>query len=225
MPTWRAVPGLELPQETLVPVARSTALPSKLIWSRKGPEAFADLTQIPGMTQKDVDQLVGWRNYATLGGSNPSGFPSLPSLTGTAVDDYFGYLLGISSRFMTTGNDPTGQVTDRRFTSRQQMISFFQDIYDATDTADRSTMQNDMMYFTNFSRTLNQPSYWPDPKRPRVLASSGSSASGLDDKVNPPFKSIVVKTSFTRADGTTAVVGEPLVKKRFALSRLIWLNL
>jgi len=197
----------------------------QVIWSRKGPEAFADLTEIPGMTQKDVDQLVGWRNYATLGGSNPSGFPNLPSpLTGTAVDDYFGYLLGISSRFMTAGNDLTGQVTDRRFTGRQQMMSFFQNIYDASDTADRATMQNDMMYFTNFSRTLNQPSYWPDPKRPRVLSSSASSASGKDDTINAPFKAIVVRTTFTRADGTTAVVGEPLVKKRFALSRLIWLT-
>jgi hypothetical protein len=33
-----------------------------------------------------------------------------------------------------------------------------------------------------------------------------------------------VTTSFTRFDGTTAVVGEPLVKTRFPLSRLAWIT-
>jgi hypothetical protein len=42
--------------------------------------------------------------------------------------------------------------------------------------------------------------------------------------VNPNFLLRRVTTSFTRFDGTTTVVGEPLVKTRFPLSRLAWIT-
>src|SRR5206468_3291416 len=42
--------------------------------------------------------------------------------------------------------------------------------------------------------------------------------------VNPNFLSRRVTSGFTRFDGTTAVVGEPLVKTRFPLNRLAWIT-
>jgi len=97
MPTWRAVPG---PGSTAGNLGTSSSVngPSQqVIWSRKGPEAFADLTEIPGMTQKDVDSTGG---LATT--TQPWGIESLKASQSSfpadwnAVDDYFGYLLGIS---------------------------------------------------------------------------------------------------------------------------------
>ena len=82
--------------------------------------------------------------------------------------------------------------------------------------------------------------------RPAVLptANGGNSAapdingnSIQDDNVNPSFLNVVALKSatalpasappnaaFQRNDGTSALIGEPLVKKRFALSRLAWLT-
>ena len=81
--------------------------------------------------------------------------------------------------------------------------------------------------------------------RPAVLpkANGGNSAApdingnvAQDDKINPSFLNVVVpalaiplanapaNASFLRNDGSWAIAGEPLVKKRFALSRLAWLT-
>jgi hypothetical protein len=42
--------------------------------------------------------------------------------------------------------------------------------------------------------------------------------------INPGFLEVRVKTAFKRLDGTAALAGEPLVKKRFPLERLAWLT-
>jgi hypothetical protein len=46
----------------------------------------------------------------------------------------------------------------------------------------------------------------------------------LQDVINPGFLEVRVKTAFKRQDGTAALAGEPLVKKRFPLERLAWLT-
>jgi hypothetical protein len=46
----------------------------------------------------------------------------------------------------------------------------------------------------------------------------------LQDVINPGFLEVRVKTAFKRLDGTAALAGEPLVKKRFPLERLAWLT-
>jgi len=261
------------------------------ILSRKGPSAFADLTQLPGIAdlttmegsnrgQHIVDSLLGWRNAASAA-SSPSGLPKVfptyafSNSTDVNIGNYFAYLLELSSNFMSTGytapygpyTDPnTGQVlTDQAFTSRQQMINFFENTIAQKEGAtplatEQAYLQDAMMYLGTFSRTLNQPSYWPDPTRPMVVGpqsdggdksigngegystesltgsepsttayTGGNSAWQLDNTYNPPFKSITVgsnggSSGWNRNDGTKAVLGEPLVKKRFPLSRLMWLT-
>lgn len=265
------------------PLTGSFSGSQKTILSRKGPSAFADLTQLPGIAsltvtsanrpQKVVDTLVGWRNNASSqAGLGPSGnsFPSYSFSGGSIVGNYLTYLLGISNNFMSTGNgyattgsyyynDPnSGQnVTDQYFVGRQQMISFFQNI--AKNATEQAFLQDAMMYLGTFSRSLNQPSYWPDPGRPAVVgqnynypdvqsgvgnsawtdgasfSNDGGSLAGVANPANvppyagiynPPLRGIRVASpgGWLRNDGTTAVTGEPLIKKRFALNRLIWLT-
>lgn len=129
--------------------------------------------------------------------------------------------------------------TDNAFASRQQLLQFFlQGLGENTtftgSNVSLATLENIMPYLGTFSRDISQPSYAPNPSRPVVLAASaggnngalapGSSSAGSDNTVNPPFLSVTATSAFTRNDGSTAVVGEPLVKKRFALNRLAWLT-
>jgi hypothetical protein len=210
------------------------------LFTKKGPAAFADLTVLPGIanttsltSQQVVNALVGWRNTATVQSTGTLPFYTLSSV---GVGNYLQYLLGISTQFMTAGTNTAATASDRTFTSRQQLISFFQDIANG-NTGDEAYLQDAMMYLGTFSRTLNQPSYWPDPTRPKIQALGGSTvttylggndATGDDNTNNPPFKSIRVGSNggsaFTRYDGTPANVGDPLVKKRFPLNRLAWLT-
>lgn len=46
----------------------------------------------------------------------------------------------------------------------------------------------------------------------------------LQDVINPAFLELTVGTLFTRQDGSSAQIGEPLVKKRFPLERLAWVT-
>ena len=244
------------------------------LYYRKGPSAFADLSQLPGLAdlttlegatnyrgQYIVDSLVGWRNAASAASSpnlQTSPFPTYKfSFSGDVnIGNYLNYLLGLSSNFMSTGytgtyntstNPPgypdsySGQiVTDQVFTGRQQMINFFENtiaksIGTTAKATEQAYLQDAMMYLGTFSRTLNQPSYWPDPTRPTIqpLGTYSSYTGGNDVNVidatgntnNPIFRSIRVgSTGFTRFDGTPANPGDPLVKKRFPLNRLAWLT-
>ena len=195
------------------------------LFTKKGPAAFADLTVLPGIanttsltSQQVVNALVGWRNTATVQSTGTLPFYTLSSV---GVGNYLQYLLGISTQFMTAGTNTAATASDRTFTSRQQLISFFQDIANG-NTGDEAYLQDAMMYLGTFSRTLNQPSYWPDPTRPKIQPLGGSSATsysggndatGDDNTNNPPFKSIRVGSNggsaFTRYDGTPANVGDP----------------
>jgi len=206
--------------------------------SHKVGSSFADLTQL-GLTTSQIDTLIGWRNYAS---AQPTGsFPSYVFDATTSGLNYFNSVLSHPWGFMAvtsgmTAVTPTtlyqGQ-SDQKFVSRQQLISFL-------TQAPVSTSPDVLQYMGTFSRTLDQPSYRPVPTvRPMVVANSGTpsvgalysapaaggnDAQGLDDQINPFFLGVTVTTPFTRNDGTSAIVGEPLVKKRFALNRLAWVT-
>jgi len=201
----------------------------------KGNQAYADLTVLPGITTNAISALVGWRNYAS---ARPGG--SFPSYTfdGTAQTNYFNSVRANSSGFLRTGNTnstPNGQ-TDRQFVSRQQLIQF---LTQAADPGNAAALQNALQYLGTYSRTLEQPSFVPNPSRPRIVAplqpappapdialtyQGNNDAAGLDDAINPSFLSARVASAFSRNDGTTATVGEPLVKQRSSLKRLAWLT-
>jgi hypothetical protein len=186
--------------------------------SRKGALAFADLTQLPvtsgALSKADADKIVNWRNAATCSTyvnsvlTNPTGF--------TAVNG-------------------TNGLTDQVFVSRQSLIQFITSGTLSLNTADAQSL---LQYMGTFSRGLCQPSYSPDPNRPTIQSpgstsggtwnpttyQGGNDVYGEDNVVNPKFLSVRVQNSFTRNDGSSAIVGEPLVKKRFDLRRLAWIT-
>lgn len=176
---------------------------------------YADLTQLE-LKKEQVEKLVAWRNYATLkaGGGIP------PNAKTSAA--FFSLTNRNETGFLKTGTALEGNQTDRMFVGRQQLLKFMQ------SEMGLSATHQAFQCISAFSRTLNQPSYAPDPARVRVSGSSfpgsGNSANNLDDVYNPVFRKIRVREAFTRNDGTMAIVGEPLVKRRFALNRLCWIT-
>jgi hypothetical protein len=203
----------------------------------KGAEAYADLTTI-GLTQAQINQIVNWRNQATITASG-GGINNLNYRTYVAANTS-GFMKTDSIGFRGTGvTTLPGGVSDRMFVGRQQFIDFLK-----TAPGFNKTEQDALQYLTTFSRDLNQPSYIRlqatnagnaldyNAQAPHVLGTAnggnyykpGSPTQGHDQDVNPSFPSVRVTATFPRNDGTPAVVGEPLVKKRFALERLAWIT-
>ncbi len=214
-------------------------------WAQKASVAFADLTQLPTLSalgsttaQQVVDNIAGWRTYTS---SHLSG--SIPSLSfannTTYTTNFIASILGSTVRGMSpltlSNTILSNNQSDQMFTSRQHLIQFFTALGNSPGgPGNLAALQNTLQYLGTFSRSLNQPSYWPDPTRPTVVAagypsagssfSGGNSAYNQDSVFNPIFRSIRVGTQFPRHDGTTAHVGDPLVNKRFPLSRLCWIT-
>jgi hypothetical protein len=200
---------------------------------RKGSQAFADLTQL-GLSQGQVDQLVGWRN----------------STSASNAAAYLGYL--------TTNAPATGFMTaatnDQAFVSRQDLIAFWMSPKEMNLATTAGT--NILNYLTTFSREKNAPSWGPehdandanDASSPTYWNGSNTDIPYDSVTYNDPsggisyayhtsrdvvgsgtqnnrfFPNVRVKTSFKRLSGDTAVVGEPLVKNRFDLTKLAWIT-
>jgi hypothetical protein len=206
----------------------------------KGSEAFADLTvpvTVGSITtnmfvQSQIDQLVGWRNNAT---AQPTGTYNSYTFNQTAAVNFHDWMANATNGYLTTsGNswsDPTtGKTdTDQVFASRQSLINFINDA---------GMSQDSLQYLGTFTRALEQPCYNPPVGRPMVQSGTnsniavfgtGNDAYSFDrastttnspTDINPPFLAVRVTGTFTRADNTKAQIGEPLLKKRFPLSRL-----
>ena len=200
------------------------------ITSYKNALAFADLTQV-GLDTNTVCAIVGWRNTAS---AQPGG--SFPAYTFDAASrTNFLKTLTNSSGFLRAANTSlfNGE-SDRQFSSRQQLIQFLSALPDAGSET-KATRQNSLQYLATFTRALDQPSFAPDPNRPKIVGSGLPPADAAAYQGNNAywngepsinlvgtggFLSVRVQTAFSRRDGSTAAVGEPLVKKRFALSNL-----
>lgn len=217
------------PSNTPVEANHPTPNPHSLVnWGSgaKGATAFADLKVI-GLTPHDIDQIVGWRAYAS---SQPTGsFPNLVfnSAAAARFHDLAMYhpsasLLAPETTWVAGGISRT----DQMFTSRQQLIQFGKLL---------GFSQDALQYLGTFSRTLEQPGCLPETSRPRVKSNAatnnnpygrGNDAYNRDREsdpaidINPPFPLVRVKTAFTRPDGSAAEVGDVLVKHRFPLARL-----
>jgi hypothetical protein len=199
--------------------------------------AYADLT-IPeiGLTPDQIDSFIlDWRNQATLSQPDPAAEyfkKSLASLSGFSPVHFNG-------------------ISDRAFVSRQQLINFFEEKLGARDTA----LMDALQYFTTYSRSNNQPTFYPmqgqDTSLPnyhsdapavssefriiqavssdddywaRLDQDRGNSATGADALINPILPAVTATVAGTRIDGTSLLVGEPLMNKRFPLDRLLWLT-
>ncbi len=232
--------------------------------SQKNSLAMADLTQLPArtsantnalLTQAVVDEIMGWRNYASSysSGSGPSGtFPGFGNFTSSQAANWFGnFAFNNTSGFLSVygGTSTSGGQTDQALLSRKQLLQLRSSINSTANPFPASVLQ----YMGTFSRSLEQPSYVPAhiqyPKNssageapnvnavassapPSALtadsylgnndAAGSSGATSGQDLINPSLLFIRVTNSFHRFDAkqTLAVVGEPLLKRKFALSRL-----
>jgi hypothetical protein len=174
---------------------------------RKGVLGYADLTPTSGVNipQTQVDNIVGWRNYAstqqTGSFGNFSFTPAQALLYFTSIINNTNGFLAANTPAPTSTPTPTpwNNRTDQMFLQRQELISF---------RAATQFSSNALQYLSTFSRETNAPSFSP------TIATA----------INPNFLLIRVTGAFTRFDGTSAVVGEPLVKTRFPLGRLAWMT-
>lgn len=109
--------------------------------SKKGSMAWADLHAIPGINNpKDI---IAWRNKLTR-----SNYTTLAVEWGEKNGFRRPYSDGISS--------------DNRFYTRQDLISY-------KETYGRDALDKEaLLYLTTFSADLDQPSFAPDPQRPKV---------------------------------------------------------
>ena len=178
----------------------------------KGSLAFADLTQI-GLPQAQIDNLVGWRNYAT---TRPNGtLRGNFSIDAAAATRYYNFVSGNTDGFMSVNPQPfplpaiASSRTDQPFTSRQSLLKFR-----------RTTgfSQNALQYLSTFSRDINAPTWSPakvEGSAIRYEEEKDNAASA-----NRDLRKVRVTNPFTRPDGTLARAGEPLLKARFPLRRL-----
>jgi hypothetical protein len=197
-----------------------------LQYGRKGSLAFADLTALGGFTTTSVDNVVGWRNYASAqptGTLNPPGF-NLSFSNANSRNTYYNFILSDPTNIQLTNyftNLPlayftnsflqTSQAavfhnqTDQPLSTRQELLKLRSGLSGAG-----IGFVNALQHVGNFSQeALSKIPQW----RPAT-----------PDSINPNFQMLLVTGSFTRNDGTTANVGEYLVNRRFLLQRLNWLT-
>jgi hypothetical protein len=205
-------------------------------YGRKGSLAFADLTapspysiQNPNSDPTpvyQVDRLVGWRNYGSTQPSNnfPESSPAQAfaknfQTSATPATKFYSFVVNNTNGFLQVRGSyspspspwpyaspspyPAGnERTDQLFLNRQQLIAF-------RNTTGFSS--NTLQYLTHFTREAEANSPQWSPTTPTLI--------------NPNFQTLrVTGSGFLRNDGSAAIAGEYLVKKRFLLQQLNWLT-
>ena len=196
---------------------------------RKGSLAFADLTGLSsyGLSTTAVDNVVGWRNYAS---AQPSGTLDPPSsnlsFSTNAANTYYNFILSdpnyiqlsnylvnlsppityFNNSFLQTSQAPVfNNQTDQALAARQELLKLRSGL-----SGGGIGFVNALQYLGTFSReALSKIPQW-SPATP--------------DSTNPNFQTLFVTGSFTRNDGSAGNVGEYLVNRRFLLQRLNWLT-
>ena len=166
----------------------------------KGSLAFADLRVIglpndPSDDPKQIDRIVGWRNYATAK-------PSPVAVTGkiakfkfdaAAATDYCNAVLSNTTGFLkVSGSVASDGQTDQAFLSRQELLEF---------RSSSGFSQEVLQYLGTFSRAVTAPSAFG-----AVRFSTGGTLRHYHD------------------DGTfskrSVAAGDPLLQSRFSLGKL-----
>ena len=213
--------------------------------SLKGSQVFADLTKMTitssgtTLSQSDLDQIIGWRNNATTQAKGSLGSYAFNTAGTTSF-----YESMLSSNGFLTVSPKTfpfpataASRTDQKFTSRQALLDFRRS---SNGPGSAGFSQNALQYLGTSSLALNTPSWEPrmnasalggaDAGIDPITASPISSAYAYKDNadstsaINRRLSNVLVINTFTRLDGTTANVGEPLILNRFDLSKLAWLR-
>lgn len=192
----------------------------------KGGLAYADLTQLTGssgnalLTKTQVDQIVGWRNYAS---ARPAGSFRGFTFDSAAASRYQSFVTSGSRDFLSfSGSATYNGNTDHGILNRQQLIKLFEGI--ASTSTEQANFKNALQSIGTFSREVNGGTWGPSadytsPYNYKTIQFSGTSTNSFILANKVPLQG-----GFTRADGTQAVPGEPLVKNRFPLEKLALLE-
>lgn len=201
----------------------SGALPSE--YSLKGSIAFADLTALGISATSGINNIVGWRNRATLA---PSGNLSSNFTFGSSAPSaYRDFILSNTTGFLTvsgTGATATGGTTDQLFLSRQELIAF------SRATSGSIIPQDALQYLGTFSRAINAPSWMPStPADSNILYAdiANDPTSSNRNLSNVRFSASGAVTHY-RDDGMKETyevkAGDLLLRRRFSLAKLAWLT-
>jgi len=229
----------------------SGVMPSPYV--SKGSIAFADLTALSPATapiQPGVNDLVGWRNYASM---QPGGiFPYL-TFSGTSVPLIYRNLITSNTNgFLIPADVPLfhGQ-RDKLFASRQALINLVKTIGTANFNP------NALQYLSTFSRAVTAPSWCPSADStnlPGYVGGAGTSpilyntnaeqptvsGSGNPNRDVPNVRfaqtgSVTHWSDGVMTDGGTMITpptsgtyavnaGDPLIQSRFSLAKIAWLS-
>src|SRR5438034_3873488 len=178
-----------------------------LQYGRKGSLAFADLTALAGFSTTSVDNVVGWRNYAS---SQPTGTLDPPgsnlSFSANATNTYYNFVLsdpinialtnyftGLPLTYFTNSFLTTSQATvfhnqtDQPLPMRQELLKL------------RSGLSGAGIGFVNALQNVGTFSRESLSKIPQWTPAT-------PDATNPNFQTSLVTGSFTRNDRTTSSV-------------------
>jgi hypothetical protein len=189
---------------------------------RKGSGVFTDLSQL-NMSTTGINNLIGWRNYAS---AKPNG--NLTSNFTFGVDSanrFLQYILTNTNGFLSTSGQTwsggAGSGTDQAFITRQELVKFRAATQGGIFTA------NALQYLATFSRELNAPSWRPTQDASEMGGNNGfgnvyayRTNADSNTAVNRNLLGVRVTNTFTRADGSAAIVGESLIKQRFPLTNI-----
>jgi hypothetical protein len=179
--------------------------------ARKGSLAMAALENIPGITSSSNASLFvkDWRNKVT--GATATNFLSFLGLGNATTNAYYNF--GPKYGFQKVANSASD--SDNRILSRQDLIKLATNGSNGISTAA-------LPYLTHFSRAVSAPSW--SPATPAGSSTNYNADRNAAGSANRFLANVRVSGNFTRADGTTAQIGEPLLKSRFPLSRLAGLG-
>lgn len=199
----------------------TAGFPSTMTANQYGPKGgtfFADLTQL-SIPSDRIDQIVGYRNYAS---AKPNGDFGTFSWDANGISRFTTRILDPKRNFIEVEPDVVNGRSDQALISRQQLIRMMQDL--GYDEPTKIALQNSLQYLGTFSREVNSPTWAPTVNLSAPYAYKDSRFDSSSSVINPFIPSARVISSFTRANGTLAIPGEPLVKDRFSLNKLALLE-
>ncbi len=213
----------------------------------KTSSAYADLTQLgTGLTQADIDTLVQeWRNEATLATDpaenyfklslqNKTGFLSTAntSAPGGATDRMFISRQQLIHFFEDKLNGKDSALMD----SLEYLTTFSRSIdqptfYRMQGRASTDESGNPLPNYDGNAPVIypwNNPASdldkWTSMNDAAASVFLGNNASGEEHIVNPIIPAVTMATSGTRMNGSTFKEGDPILKKRFNVNRVLWIT-
>lgn len=172
----------------------------------KGLLSFADLRQIFGTSasaRNQIDNLVGWRNYAS--GQASGIFPALSC----SATSYFNFVTKPANDFLITSALQWNSRSDQAFVNRQELIDLR-----ATAGFSQAALHN----LGTFSRSLEYPT-WGEAATRRVTASFTRRSDGTIAQPGEPLirRFPLTHIAWLGATGILAPGDAPSVKRDFGL--------